>query len=691
MASVARSRACTVGRVDTEATPLAESINAAAAATIATGPSVAARRPNETAAAPRDLRTSRAGQTSARLSPCSLRLSCPPVWCSVRGVHQVRAERSPASNRTPGRPNQAQRSHPPEAIMRASDKFFRRHLIGAWFAALAVPLVCAALAGALSAIPASAAGVSSGRPPVTPLGVLDSCRDQRLPGRSLGRPARMHAGARAAGSGVRSSAPRPSRSARTAGTSMSPPRASNAIAVFRRDASTGKLTQAAGTAGCIAAGGAGGCANAVGLDGPNSVAVSADGSERLRDLRHQRRRRDLPAQSRRPVRSRQARRRERLHRQRRHDRLHDGPRARRAGRRRRQSRRPQRLRRRVQGQRDRRVRPRRLDRRAHAARRHRPAASPPRRRRAAPPASRWALRRAWRSAATATTCTSAAALSNALDVLARNPSTGALTQATNGTGCIVDSRAHRLHDRHAARRRRRGRGQPRRRRRVRDVAAQQQRDHVHAHADDRPARPAVGHLRLRDLRVRRRLLARPRAAAPPRDWRSPPTARACTRRRSARARSTCFNRNGRIGGPDAEAAPPRLRGHDRRPRLRARASAARRELGRRQPRRQVRLRGSVREQRRRRVQAGHQASAPAGHERDAMATSTKESGDDGRPAIGEGDRRPDSDEHGITRGELLKAAAVAHRGCCSAGRAAAAAARTRPAASPPRQPAGSRA
>jgi DNA-binding beta-propeller fold protein YncE len=33
----------------------------------------------------------------------------------------------------------------------------------------------------------------------------------------------------------------------------------------------------------------------------------------------------------------------------------------------------------------------------------------------------------------------AAAVSNALDVLARNPSTGALTQATNGTGCIVES------------------------------------------------------------------------------------------------------------------------------------------------------------------------------------------------------------------------------------------------------------
>ena len=52
---------------------------------------------------------------------------------------------------------------------------------------------------------------------------------------------------------------------------------SDAIAVFQRDPATGKLTQAAGASGCIAAGGANGCANGLGLDGPNSVAVSADG------------------------------------------------------------------------------------------------------------------------------------------------------------------------------------------------------------------------------------------------------------------------------------------------------------------------------------------------------------------------------------------------------------------------------
>ncbi len=52
---------------------------------------------------------------------------------------------------------------------------------------------------------------------------------------------------------------------------------SNAIAIFRRNAITGRLTQRAGAAGCIAANGASGCALARGLDGPNSVAVSADG------------------------------------------------------------------------------------------------------------------------------------------------------------------------------------------------------------------------------------------------------------------------------------------------------------------------------------------------------------------------------------------------------------------------------
>jgi DNA-binding beta-propeller fold protein YncE len=52
---------------------------------------------------------------------------------------------------------------------------------------------------------------------------------------------------------------------------------SDAIAIFKRDSRTGALTQPKGAGGCIAVKGAGGCASAVGLDGPNSVAVSADG------------------------------------------------------------------------------------------------------------------------------------------------------------------------------------------------------------------------------------------------------------------------------------------------------------------------------------------------------------------------------------------------------------------------------
>lgn len=51
----------------------------------------------------------------------------------------------------------------------------------------------------------------------------------------------------------------------------------NAIAVFRRNPKNGALGQPSGTAGCVAAKGADGCAGAIGLNGPNSVAVSANG------------------------------------------------------------------------------------------------------------------------------------------------------------------------------------------------------------------------------------------------------------------------------------------------------------------------------------------------------------------------------------------------------------------------------
>jgi DNA-binding beta-propeller fold protein YncE len=52
---------------------------------------------------------------------------------------------------------------------------------------------------------------------------------------------------------------------------------SDAIAIFARDKKTGALTQPGGSGGCIAVKGADGCAKAIGLDGPNSVAISANG------------------------------------------------------------------------------------------------------------------------------------------------------------------------------------------------------------------------------------------------------------------------------------------------------------------------------------------------------------------------------------------------------------------------------
>lgn len=52
---------------------------------------------------------------------------------------------------------------------------------------------------------------------------------------------------------------------------------SDAIAIFTRNQQTGALTQPPGTGGCVADKGKGGCAKAVGLDGPNSVALSPEG------------------------------------------------------------------------------------------------------------------------------------------------------------------------------------------------------------------------------------------------------------------------------------------------------------------------------------------------------------------------------------------------------------------------------
>jgi DNA-binding beta-propeller fold protein YncE len=52
---------------------------------------------------------------------------------------------------------------------------------------------------------------------------------------------------------------------------------SNAVAIFARDKKTGVLSQGRGTIACVSAKGAGNCAPAIGLDEPNSVALSPDG------------------------------------------------------------------------------------------------------------------------------------------------------------------------------------------------------------------------------------------------------------------------------------------------------------------------------------------------------------------------------------------------------------------------------
>lgn len=52
---------------------------------------------------------------------------------------------------------------------------------------------------------------------------------------------------------------------------------SDAIAIFKRNKNSGVLTQASGKSGCASLGGASGCRSAVGIDGPNSVVVTKDG------------------------------------------------------------------------------------------------------------------------------------------------------------------------------------------------------------------------------------------------------------------------------------------------------------------------------------------------------------------------------------------------------------------------------
>src|SRR4051794_22546577 len=52
---------------------------------------------------------------------------------------------------------------------------------------------------------------------------------------------------------------------------------SDAVAILKRDTTSGALTQSATTAGCVAEGGGDGCQNEAGLTGPSGVALSPDG------------------------------------------------------------------------------------------------------------------------------------------------------------------------------------------------------------------------------------------------------------------------------------------------------------------------------------------------------------------------------------------------------------------------------
>ena len=93
-----------------------------------------------------------------------------------------------------------------------------------------------------------------------------------------------------------SSARRRSRSAPTGGNVYVASSSSNAIAIFRRNARTGELTQARAPPAASPPRAASGCAKARGLRGPNSVAVSPDGRNVYATSLDERRGRRLPPQ-----------------------------------------------------------------------------------------------------------------------------------------------------------------------------------------------------------------------------------------------------------------------------------------------------------------------------------------------------------------------------------------------------------
>jgi DNA-binding beta-propeller fold protein YncE len=138
-------------------------------------------------------------------------------------------------------------------------------------------LLAIAILAALSTAGNAAAAPQRARPPVTPVGTLTQLsgsggclRDRSEPGEGCTAVRALRGPAPFLGSEAVAVSP-DGRNVYVAASR------SNAIAVFTRSASTGRLTQASGAAGCVAAGRANGCAGALGLNGPNSVAVSPDG------------------------------------------------------------------------------------------------------------------------------------------------------------------------------------------------------------------------------------------------------------------------------------------------------------------------------------------------------------------------------------------------------------------------------
>ncbi len=334
-------------------------------------------------------------------------------------------------------------------------------------------------------------------------------------------------------------------------------------------AQTGALSQPRGAAGCIAAKGAGGCATAIGLDGPNSVAVSPDGRNVYATSRASNVDRQLPARPRRPARCTQLPGQRRLHLRpagtrsaRPAGRWSDptwsssAPTGRTSTSARSSATRSPSLTATRQAARSPSRRTARLHRRSDRA--------------AARPALPWALRRGWRSAATAPASTSPRALSNAVVTLGARPDH---RRPRSG------QRRQRLHRRHAA---------------LSGCTAGRQLDGANAVAispdgDDVyvtslfsnsvtafTRSPTTGDLaqkrrdgRLPGLAARGRLLLRPRDAARPRGWPSRPTAPTSTSRPSPPARSTS-SIAAELGKVDAEAGPPGLPRAALGPRLHAR-------------------------------------------------------------------------------------------------------------------------